>query len=80
MPANMTLDPTTVASLTQLKAVYDSLNVDDNESINVNEKRTEGGLIEKRGFWHWLKMAFEAPGLKARSSNLPSVSSLSCEK
>ena len=27
----------------------------------------ESGLKTKRNFWTWLKDAFEAPGLKARS-------------
>ena len=33
-----------MAALTKLKAVYDSL----------NEKRTNSGVVVKRGFWHWL--------------------------
>ena len=54
-----------VAVLTKLKAVYDSQ----------NEKRMESGVKEKRGFWKWLKDAFEAPGLKARSPESATVSS-----
>ena len=33
-----------MAALTNLKAVYDSL----------NEKRTDSGVVVKRGFWHFL--------------------------
>ena len=42
-PANTTLDADSVAALTKLKAVYDSL----------NEKRTDSGVVVKRGFWYW---------------------------
>lgn len=44
-PDNSTSDSDTVATLTHLKAIYDSLNA----------KRTEGGLKAKRGFWQWLE-------------------------
>ena len=63
MAANFTLDPDTIAALTNLKAKYDSF----------NQKRAEKGLTE-RGLRHWLKMMFEAPGLKARSAIPLSVS------
>ena len=55
------------AVLSKLKAIYDSLPESERDSLPENQKRTESGLIAKRGFWHWLKMAFEAPGMKARS-------------
>ena len=53
------LGPDLVATLTDLKAVYDGLNV----------KRTEGGFKAKRDFWKWLKETIESPGLEARSYN-----------
>ena len=65
MAANFTLDPDTIVALTHLKAKYDSF----------NQKRAEKGLTE-RGLGHWFKMMFEAPGLKARSSDSNSVSSV----
>ena len=64
MATNCTLDSDTIAALTNLKAQYNSL----------NQKRAENGLA-KRGFWHWVKMTLEAPGLKARSAISDSVSS-----
>ena len=63
-PDNNTIDAEIVAVLTQLKAIYD----------NLNEKRMEGGLNAKRDIWQWLKDAFEAPGLKTRSSDDHSLS------
>ena len=67
MPANNTLDPEDIEALTTLKAIYDSYNgTDHNTTLKV-----------KRGFGHWLKMAFEAPGLKARSLDSDSVSPFS---
>ena len=62
---NYTLSPESIAALTKLKTEYDSR----------NEKRMESDLT-KRGLRHWLKMMFEAPGLKARSSDFNSVSSV----
>ena len=53
------LGPDLVATLTDLKAVYEGL----------NEKRTEGGFKAKRDFWKWLKETIESPGLEARSYN-----------
>ena len=53
MPDGEADDSDPVAVLTKLKSVYDSQ----------NEKRMESGVKEKRGFWKWLKDAFEAPGL-----------------
>lgn len=58
------LGPDLIATLTDLKAVYDSLDV----------KRTESGIKAKRDFWKWLKDAFESPGLKIRSPVFNSVS------
>ncbi|CAF9931231.1 MAG: hypothetical protein ALECFALPRED_004960 [Alectoria fallacina] len=62
-PDDNTLSPDPVATLTKLKAVYDSL----------NEKRMESGLKVKRDFWKWLKDMFDSPGLKARSFDDHSV-------
>ena len=67
--ANYTLSPESIAALTKLKADYDSR----------NEKRMESDLI-KRGLWHWFKMTFDAPGLKARSSDSISVSSVNLKE
>lgn len=70
MPDDNALDSDPVAALIKLKAVYDSL----------NEKRMENGTKAKRDFWKWIKDAFEAPGLKARSSVPTSVSIIPCEE
>ena len=66
-----------LAALIKTQAVSDSLNV----------KRMGGGLKEKRGFkadvkegWDWIKDSFKAPGLGARSTDSPSVSSFSHEE
>lgn len=64
MPDDDPLDGNPLAPFTELGAVYDSL----------FGKRMEHGAKAKRGFWQWLKDAFEAPGLKARSSVPTSVS------
>lgn len=58
------LSSDTIATLTELKAVYDSLNI----------PQPTRSLKVKRDFWKWLKDAFEAPGLKARSSTPEAVS------
>ncbi len=63
-PDDNTIDSDPVAFLTHLKAVYD----------NLNEKRMEGGVKAKRDFAQWIKDMFEAPGLKARSSDDHSLS------
>ena len=68
MAANYTLDPDTIAAWTKLKAEYDSL----------NQERAEKD-IAKRNLWHWLKMTFDAPGLKARSAIPNSVSPI-CDR
>ena len=52
-----------VADLTKLKAIYD----------NLNQTEPNAHSMVKRGFWKWLKDAFEAPGLKARSPDSVSV-------
>ena len=52
-------------ALTKLKAVYDRLHQTDRNAT----------LKVKRNFWQWLKDAFEAPGLKARSPESATVSS-----
>ncbi|CAD6570778.1 MAG: hypothetical protein ASARMPRED_003928 [Alectoria sarmentosa] len=64
-PDNNTPSPDPVATLTKLKAVYDSL----------NEKRMESGLKLKRDFWKWLKDMFDSPGLKARSFDHSAIDS-----
>lgn len=69
-PANHTLGLDAVAALAQLealKAVYDSRNQTEPSST----------LKVKRDFWQWIKDAFEAPGLKARSPIPTPVSLLS---
>lgn len=63
-PDDNPLDSNPLEPFTKLEAFYDSL----------YEKRTENEAMAKRDFWHWLKMTFEAPGLKARSSVPASVS------
>ena len=63
MTADYTPDPDSIAALTKSRAKYDSL----------NQKRAEKDLA-KRGLWHWFKMTFDAPGLKARSAIPNSVS------
>ena len=70
MPANNSLSSDPVAALTQLKAVYDSL----------NEPKPSASLKVKRDFWAWLKDAFESPGLKARSPVSASVCVFLSEK
>lgn len=63
-PANITLTIDPAAALTELKTLYDSLITPE----------PNGALILKRDFWAWLKDAFEAPGLKARSPVSTSIS------
>ncbi|KAL9134021.1 MAG: hypothetical protein Q9175_004801 [Cornicularia normoerica] len=63
--ANITLDFNTVAVLNELQTIYNS----------VNELKPNSTLIIKRDFWKWLKDAFEAPGLKPRSSDSNSTQS-----
>ena len=64
--ANYTLSPEFIAALTKLEAEYDSR----------NEKRMESDLTKRDFLTHWFKMMFDAPGLKARSSDSISVSSV----
>ena len=58
-PITKRLDSQDAAALKKLKALYD-----DSQK---NGKRAAGDGVEKRGFWHWVKMTFESPGLGSGS-------------
>ena len=64
MPDESTLGSDPMEALSKLKAVYDRLHETDRNAT----------LKVKRNFWQWLKDAFEAPGLKARSPDSDTVS------
>ena len=67
MPDKSTLGSDPMEALSKLKAVYDRLQETDRNAT----------LKVKRNFWKWLKDAFEAPGLKARSPDSATVSPFS---